>query len=567
MKHFFVFLFLSLHLFTKGQDNYYANPVKIPLILSGSFAELRSNHFHSGIDIKTNGVTGIPVYAVAEGVITRIVVSPSGFGRALYIDHPNGTTSVYGHLRAFRADIEEYVKNYQYQNQTFRVDLQVAEDLFEVKKEEFLGESGNSGSSGGPHLHFEIRDTPSQHPLNPLKYPFPVKDNTPPRIYSLMIVPLGENAHVDYQSGPKTYPVVYKGGNYHLRDNPIIPVYGNIGFALHANDFFDESHNKCGIYSMQMKFNGEVYYSFRMDRFSFAESRYINSHIHYEEYIRSKRRFHKTWTDPANKLSIYDFIRQNGIIEMDEGGIHHVRFELTDTHENASVLEFNVESKSGKIPVQPKKFIRTMKHGRKNQFRSGGLKVDFPENSFYTDIPFEYTVLPGKKELFTRIHVIHKETVPLHDAFRLSLKPRDIPINLQPKALLVSIDPQSEKVSAAGGSFSNGWVSGKIRNFGQYAVALDTVAPEIIPLSIRNNSDLTETNRIRFRITDELSGITEIEGKLDGQWALFEYDAKNNLITHYFDAGRFELQKRHHLELKVTDYCKNETTYEASFWK
>ena len=567
MKHFSIFLLVIFHLFTKGQDNYYANPVKIPLILSGSFAELRSNHFHSGIDIKTNGRTGVPVYSVAEGVITRIVVSPTGFGKAVYIDHPNGTTSVYGHLRAFRPDIEEYVKDYQYQNQTFRVDLQVPGDIFKVKKEELLGKSGNSGSSGGPHLHFEIRDTPSQQPLNPLNYPFPVKDNTPPRIYSLMVVPLGKNAHVDFRSGPKIFPVVYNGENYHLRGNPIIPVSGNIGFALHANDFFDESNNRCGIYSMQMKFNGEVYYSFRMDRFSFAESRYINSHIHYEEYILSKRRFHKTWTDPANKLSIYDFIRQNGIVEANDGGIHHVRFELTDTHGNASFLEFNVESKSGKMAAQPQKFIRIMEHSRKNQFRSGGLKVDFPENSFYTDIPFEYQMLPGKKEFFTPIHAIHKETVPLHAAVRLSLKPRDIPLDLQHKALFVTIDPKSEKVSAAGGSFSNGWVTGKIRNFGHYAVALDTIAPKIIPLSIRNNSDLTETNRIRFRITDELSGITRIEGKLNGKWALFEYDAKNNLITHYFDAGRFELKKRHHLKLIVIDHCKNKSTYEASFWK
>jgi hypothetical protein len=560
-------LLIALAINVSGQKGYYSNPMKIPLILSGSFAELRSNHFHSGIDIKTQGVTGIPVYSVADGFISRIVVSPTGFGKAIYIDHPNGTTSVYGHLESFRNDIDEYVKNIQYEQKSFRVDLQVPKNQFTLNQDEYIANSGNSGSSGGPHLHFEIRDTETEEPLNPLKFGFPVKDNTAPKIYSLMVVPHGKNAHADYQPHKKSYPVIFHDGAFHLSHNPIIPVYGKIGFAIQTNDFFDESHNRCGVYSMQMKVDGELQYSFKMDRFSFAETRYINSHIDYEEYIRSRRRYHKTWKDPGNKLSIYETVKNNGILEFTDGNIHHVRFELTDTYGNISVLEFNVESKDETIENVEEDFIRILDFTRENHFRSGGIKVDFPENAFYTHVPFTYSKKTGGNHFYSDIHVVHNESTPIHLNSKLSIETENLNRTLQSKALLVKVDTTSGKFYSAGGEFRYGWVHGNIRNFGCYAVAVDTTPPKVVPLSLRNNSELSESSRIRFRISDDLSGIDKIEGTLDGKWALFDYDAKSNLITHYFDETRFELKKRHQLYLTITDNKGNTTNYEASFWK
>ena len=567
MKQIIIVLFIALSVNVSGQNSYYSNPVKIPMLLSGSFAELRNNHFHSGIDIKTQGVTGIPVYSVADGFISRIVVSPTGFGKAIYIDHPNGTTSVYGHLKSFRDDINEYVKNIQYEKKTFRVDLQIPENQFKIKQEEFIASSGNTGSSGGPHLHFEIRNTQTEEPLNPLNFGFPVKDNIAPKIYSLMVVPLGTNSHVDYKSSKKSYPVVFHDDAFHLNHNPIIPVYGNIGFAIQTNDFFDESNNRCGVYSIQLKIDGELYYSFKMDRFAFSESRYINSHIDYAEYQRSRRRFHKTWIDPGNKLSIYETLKNDGILEVNEEDIHHVRIELTDTYGNISVLEFNIEGKPEIVPAQETAFIRTMIYNRENHFRSGGIKADFPENAFYTDIPFTYTKKTGGKKFYSDIHVVHNESTPIHASSKLSIDAENIPEDLKSKALLVKVDTTSGKFYSAGGEYKFGWVTGNIRSFGNYAVAVDTVPPRIIPLSIQNNSELSESSGIRFRISDDLSGIDKIEGILDGKWALFEYDAKSNLITHYFDDSRFDLKKRLQLHLTITDNKENAKIYEASFWK
>ena len=567
MKQFALFLFLIFSLAGTTQNNPFTSPVKIPIFLSGSFAELRANHFHSGIDIKTQGVTGIPVYSIADGHISRIFVSPSGYGLALYINHPNGTTSVYGHLESFRDDIAQYVKNIQYERKSYRVDLQVPKERFPVKQNEFIGRTGNSGSSSGPHLHFEIRDTKTEEPLNPLHYSLPVKDNTPPRIYSLMIAPLNDYGHVDFQAEKKTFPVVFADGKYQLQNNPIFPVYGMVGFAIQANDFFDGSNNRCGVYSIRMFWDGDLYYSFKMDRFSFSESRYVNSHTDYEEFITTKRRFHKTWIDPGNRLRIYDYVRNNGQIRVTDGNIHLVRFELKDLQGNTSILDFKVESKSARVEKTEIHFNQLLKFDRSNRFREENIRLDFPEETLYDDVKFTWKQKPASEKFLSDIHVVHQNTVPLHNSVRLSIKTEKLKKQLQEKALLVSVDTLTGEISAAGGHYDNGWVTGDIRSFGNYAVALDTVPPRIEPLSIRDKSAITESSRIRFRISDDLSGIKEYVGTLNGKWTLFEYDAKTDMITHYFDAERFELGKRHSFVLKVTDNKGNENTYEASFWK
>ena len=567
IKYFIPILILHLSFSLSGQTPEYVSPVKIPVFLSGNFAELRSNHFHSGIDIKTQGIIGIPIYSAASGFISRIVVSPTGYGLALYIEHPNGTTSVYGHLESFRDDIARYVKSKQYEQESFRVDLPVSKSLFPVKQGEFIAKSGNTGSTGGPHLHFEIRDTKTEEPVNPLFYPFPVADKIAPHIYSLMITPMNEFAHVNYQAQKAIFPVEFSEGKFRLKNNPVVPVYGVVGFAVQANDFYDGSHNRCGIYSMRMFWDGELYFSFRMDRFSFDESRYINSHIDYEELINTKQWFHKAWQDPGNRLSIYDYIRDSGLLRVTDGNIHIVRIELSDLHGNLSILEFRVESKSHRIVPIRTEYTQLLRYDKANRFSEENITIDFSENTFYNDVEFMWKQKPASENLFSDIHVIHQNTVPLHNSAKLSIKADKLEKELQEKALLVTVDTLTGKISSAGGSYNKGFVTANIRSFGNYAIALDTIAPRIIPLSLNDKSALTESNRIRFRITDDLSGIKEYTGILDGKWALFEYDAKTNMIVHYFDSERFELEKRHQLTVKVSDNKGNENIHETSFWK
>lgn len=563
----FLFFIFCMLFSVSAQKMEFASPIKIPIYLSGSFAELRSDHFHSGLDIKTQGKTGIPVYAVESGSISRIVVSPGGFGKAVYIDHPNGTTSVYGHLERFLPEVEQYVKGIQYEKKSFSVDLQIPSHLFPVEKNALIGKSGNSGSSGGPHLHFEIRDTRTMEPLNPLQYDFQVADSKAPVIYSLMVAPLNGYSHVDAQTDRKTFPAEYAEGKYVLRNNPIIPVYGEIGFAVRTNDFFDGSANRCGVYSIRLYWDGELWYSFRMDRFSFSESRYINSHIDYKEYIEGNSRYHKTWIDPGNRLRIYDVVRDRGKLRVTDGNIHQVLLEVSDLAGNTSVLDFYVESKVGPVHPEPAPYDQLLKHDRDNQFRNGDVRIEFEEGTFYTDVAFTYMRSEGTDQLMADVHAVHENTVPLHKSARLSIRPRELDKRLQDKALLVRVDTLTGKISSSGGTFQKGWITGQVRSFGSYSVAVDTIPPRILPLSIRNRSAITESARIRFRISDDLSGIRDYVGTMDGKWALFEYDAKSGIISHYFDRERFELGKRHAFELKVEDYKGNVNSYEASFWK
>lgn len=566
MKLRFFLLLILLSVISYAQKNYYSNPVKIPLNLSASFAELRTNHFHSGIDIKTNGTTGIPVNAVADGYISRIAVSPSGFGKALYINHPNGTTSVYAHLKNFREDITEYVKNQQYKNQSFRVDLQIPENTFKVFQNEIIAYSGNSGSSAGPHLHFEIRDTPSEEPLNPLQLGFPVNDKTPPKIFSLSVIPLENRSHVDFRDEKKKYPVVFYDGQFHISKNPVIPVSGQIGFAIQTNDYFDDSWNKCGIYSLNYWVDNELYFSFKMDRFSFNETRYLNSHIDFEEYKTTQRRYIRTWRQPGNKLRLYDYEFNRGIYNFTDGNVHTVKMELTDTYGNLSVLEFRVKSVDSDFFAQNEEFTELFEFNKKNTFFADEIQLQVPEDALYDNLEFVYDSGTDER-FFSSIHKVHNNKTPLHKSAEITIKTSGLPKELHSKALLVKIDEKNGEFYSAGGDYKNGWVTAKVREFGNYAVYVDTIAPIIIPLSIRNSSELIESNRIRFKVSDELSGIAEIKGLLDGKWMLFDHDAKSHVITHYFDSERFELNRQHNFSLFVTDYKGNTKTYEASFRK
>ncbi|QIA08401.1 M23 family metallopeptidase [Draconibacterium halophilum] len=565
MRTFFTPLFLFLAMLGMAQQRYYTDPVKIPLLLSGSFAELRSNHFHSGIDIKTQGTTGFPVYAVADGFISRIVVSPTGYGKALYISHPNGTTSVYGHLKAFSDEIEKYVKEKQYEKRSFRIDLQIPSYLFSVKQNEEIAKSGNSGSSGGPHLHFEIRDTKTEEPLNPLSFGFPVKDDISPKIFSVLLVPLTNNSHVAYATAPKSYPVVFYDGKYHLKNNSIIPVWGEIGVAVQSNDYFNGTYNKCGINLLRMSFNNEDQFTFTLNRFSFGNTRYLNSHIVYDQYKTAKRRYIKTWLEPGNKLPIYTHNGSGGHIFPIHEQNGTIEIELQDSYKNKSILDFSIVGKKASVQhdsIKGKLFV----YNKTNTFQNDSAQIEIPAGALYSDFRFEYRTEPTSNEFFTDYIFFHNNTVPLHKDATISVRTDNLPTHLQSKVIMAYVHPITGEYSAAGGRHKNGWVTTKTRNLGVYAVTVDTIPPEIKPLSIADNK-LTESNRIRFKIKDDLAGIKTIEGLLDGKWALFEYDAKTATVTHYFDNERFKLGKNHTFKLTILDYRDNNTVYEAHFWK
>ncbi|HEY3369812.1 MAG TPA: M23 family metallopeptidase [Prolixibacteraceae bacterium] len=546
--------------------NYYAAPMKIPFFLAGNFAELRPNHFHGGIDIKTQGRTGVPVYAAAEGSVSRISISPTGYGNALYIDHPNGTTTVYGHLEKFAPPIEDYIRKIQYEKQTFTIDQPVPAGILPVKKGEFIANSGNAGASGGPHLHFEIRRTKEEILLNPLLFHMPVNDKIKPLIQALMVYPVSDDAAVSGKQQTQRFQTILAGSAYKLKPNLPIPVWGKIGFGLQAVDLLDGNPNKCGIYSLKLSIDNELIYSFTMDDVALSENKYINSHMDYALAIRTGQRLYRTWLQPGNKLSIYDVAVKRGIYQANDKKLHQVKYEITDAYGNATSLAFAIQSKEIKLK-QPDPKGESFKYNRNNHLRNDDLEFSLPEGALYDDVDFIYAKKPGSSKFYSPVFQLHNPSVPLHFACPLRIKAVNLPSNLESKVMLAQVDPSSGRVYSATGKFVDGWVEGNIRVLGNYALVVDTVAPRIIPLSIAKKTTLQESTKLRFTIMDNLSGIETFRGTIDDKWVLFEYDLKNNLISYTFDKTRMQFGTNHVLNLEVTDFKGNTSTYKANFYK
>lgn len=569
MKIYFLGFFIFITLSGLGQVidlKYYKIPVDIPVLLSGNFGELRSNHFHSGIDIKTQGKTGLPVFAAATGEVSRIKVSASGFGLALYIDHPNGQTTVYAHLLSLRKDMQDYVKTIQYNDESFAVDLTVPKGKISVVKGEQIALSGNSGSSGGPHLHFEIRDTENQHPINPLLFDFPIKDKINPKILSAMIYPLSADAHISGKTNKKLIKTVYYDGAYHLKGNPTITVYGDIGFGLQTIDYLDGCWSKCGVYEIKLAVDGELVYSFKMNELSFDETRYMNSHIDYKYYRQHYLRVHKSWLEPGNKFRNYPELKNRGIVDLSDGRLHHINYEILDVYGNKSTLKFRVQSK--KLQIKKEEIAgKLIYYDRENEIDTLNLKAHFKEGTFYSNFKLEYAETPQNDSYYSPFYKLHNDQVAVHQSFPLEIRADDVPEYLQSKALLAVVNEKNGKKWSMGGSYEDGWIFAKVRQLGTFVVCVDTVAPTIKSLSIYNNSKLTEQNRIRFKISDDFSGISKYRGEIDGEWVLFEYDAKSKQLKYRFDETRFQFNKSHRLLLIISDHKSNETRYEATFYR
>lgn len=546
--------------------DYFSAPVKIPMYLAGNFGELRANHFHSGIDIKTQGRTGIPVYAAAEGWLSRINISPFGFGLAVYIDHPNGYTTVYAHLDQLRDDLKEFARNIQYEKQSFAIDIPVPQGLFKFEKGELLAYSGNSGGSGGPHLHFEIRDTNSEHPINPLLFNFKIADSLAPQIYSVLIYPLSNNSLVNGKTTAQRYETVFVNGSYQLKDHPVISAGGQIGFGIQALDFLDGSSSKCGVYDMQLTVNDQTIYEFKMNEFSFDESRYINSHIDYVHLQQFGRRYHKNWLEPGNELNNYPVLVNEGRVETEAGKTYQVSYALKDAKGNSSHLNFQVLGKPTGQSRSEKDGI-AIAYDSGVEIEKGNASAHFDRGTFYSDLKLNYSEKPASTGYYSSVIQLRPSEVPLHRFFKLRIKTNGLPESLQSKALIVAIDSKTGKRSSLGGSYKNGWMETKARLLGDFAVTTDTKAPVISPVNIQNRSTLTNKNKISFKLSDDLSGIESYRGEIDGQWVLFEYDAKNALIEYSFDPKHLQLGRNHELKLVVKDAVGNESSYEAKFYR
>ncbi|MDQ3190557.1 MAG: M23 family metallopeptidase [Bacteroidota bacterium] len=561
----FCLFFLSLNAQELYPKDYFRSPLDIPIYLSGNFGELRSNHFHAGLDMKTEGVEGKKIYAVADGYVSRIKISPWGYGKALYITHPNGYVSVYAHLRNFNDSIGLFVKNEQYKAEEFEIELILNPSDLVVKKGDIVAFSGNTGGSGGPHLHFEIRDEKSENPLNPLLFGFDIKDDVKPTIKEIIIYPLNETSFVNNSNKPKILNLTLVSQDTYKVSQPV-SVHGQIGFGIDTHDKNTGVHNKVGVYSIELKVDGQRKYYHKLDRFSFEHSRCLNSHIDYSTYKRSKNWHQKLFVAPNNKLTIYQDLVDSGALNFIKDSTHLIEYNVMDYNDNLSQVVFSLQSKSegpqnfsGKLTTKTNALF---KYGNANEFKNENIILSFPEGTFYDDLNFEfYSSDPIKGSISPTYHV-QNEFIAIHFPFTLSIRVDTLPINLKRKALIVNIDDKGA-VFPVGGDLRNDWITATPKFLGKFAVMIDTVPPVITPLNIFNGA--SNLREIRIKITDDLSGIKSYRASIDGKWVLMEYEFKQALLFHTIEK---DLAKgKHVFHLEVKDSRGNISEFSTEFVK
>jgi len=566
MKKLTLLIALSVHLFACAQSgenkanksnskkeypkNDFRNPLGITNYLAGNFGELRSNHFHSGIDIKTNQKEGYNVYAVADGYISRINVSPRGYGNAIYIDHANGYTSVYGHLQKFNDVIEKYTRDYQYKNETFSVEIYPKKDELKVTSGDIIALSGNSGGSGGPHLHFEIRDTKTEEPINPFLFGFDIPDTSAPLINGLYVYPINGNVN-----GKTTRQAVSSGTT--------VSASGKIGLGIKTYDKQNGADNLNGIYQINVFVNDEPHFTYTNERLNFNTVRAINCLIDYEDRMKNNSWVYQLFLSAGNPLEMFSNVKNSGILDLEEGKEYAIRIEVLDYAGNKKEAKYKLIGKTPPTETPSNADEVIFRWNKENYFKQDGVEISMPKGTIYEDLKFKFRKTEnGKFE-------IHDYNVPVHAYYTLAIEPQGIPTAQLDKVVFkLEYKYQGKwKTDYIPATYKNGKAIAEVRDFGFFSIVTDDTKPVINPVNIKENSTFTASKSVvRFTISDSESGIKDFAAYVDGKWILTNYDQKTRSLT-------IDLQKegitagKHQLELKVWDEKNNTATYTANFSK
>ncbi len=554
-------LLLLLSLPIKAQNiypqDYFQSPLDIPLILSGTFAELRSNHFHSGMDIKTQQRTGLKVKASADGYVSRIKVSHFGYGKALYITHPNGYTTVYAHLKKFGPEIERYVKQRQYKKESYEIELFPKRDELLVKKDSLVAYSGNSGGSGGPHLHFEIRDN-AERPINPMLFGIDIKDSKLPTVTSIYAYPLNDSSHVNFSNAKQKLRLIpLKNGDYTVEN---ITASGAIGFGITTWDRQDNAPNKNGVYNIQTLLNGRKNFEIDFKRFSFDETKHINQLIDYGHFRKHKQRVQKLFVD-NNPLSLYKDIENNGILTITDSTYSVYKIKVNDFAGNNTWVTLSIKGASN-TPIAKKNKEKTPYYINSSRFTSlkeGNVSVGIHPNTFYNDFYMDFKVENDTLKM-------HKDIMPTKKSITISFDVGKYNDLEKRKLYIAKLVGYNKYPSYSFTKRSGDTLSTYTKTMGTFTLAMDSIRPKIEPVNFKKGQWLSKFRFLKVKIMDEGSGISNYRATVNGKWILMEYDYKKKTLTHDFNDGVI-LETKNNLKVIVTDNVGNNSTFETQFYR
>lgn len=531
------------------QTNYHA-PLNIPLILAANFGELRPNHFHMGVDFKTNGVEGLSLYSIESGYISRIKISPYGYGKVIYIDHPNGITSVYAHCSKFLGKLDSIVKATQEKEQNFEIEIFFTAIDLPVKRGEIIALSGNSGSSTAPHLHFELRNTKTEEALNPLKYGFNISDHKAPEIKAVKVYSLtnegyqipGKSKIVNVTKGKYGY---YIGGDLLQIPADFCLEHGGIGFAFDVVDYLDGAANVCGLYGNILKNGNDTVFCQAIDKISFDHSRYVNSHKDYHEYDQSKRKFHKSFKTQHNPLTIY-LSNKLGVLNVKPGDSLSINYSAYDVKGNRTELKFKVRVLPGKMNATTTIFPSWKYFYPDSIYHFQNEQIEFTadKHTFY-----EPTV---KNLSLTTPYSFGDPKQPIQYPVHVKMK---LPVSsIDRSKYYISVISSASKSSVLTSTIEADFIVAESKFLGIFKINIDTIAPSLSPLNFQAVDSICKKLRLSWKVLENQTELVDYDLFIDGKWYVLEYESKGDYL--FFDRPK-ELIGRHKMELIVKDSCGN----------
>jgi len=546
----FTILFIFNINFLISQEINFHSPIDAPFDLSGTFGEFRSR-FHTGIDFKSRGVQGQRVFSIEDGFVSRIEVNNYGYGKVIYIDHSNGYTSVYAHLRNFSPELNNYIKSELYKSQKNSIKKFPKKNEFIISKGSLIGYSGNTGRSFGPHLHFEIRETKNQDAINPLMFNYKYVDQERPIIRGLYIIN-EDNSLV------KKLPVRKKisklNDSTYISD--IIGYNGKIGIGLDIYDIqYKNLYNQNGIYKVELFIDSILSYSYQMNKIKFSENHFKKIMYDYQSLIERNKKVLKIYTPRNSNLSFLKKNSFNGIINSDNYKDNSVIIKISDWNQNSSYIKFRLKSVDTKSTETSYQGIEILTNQDYTLNKNSSI-IEIDKNTFYDDLLLNISYNSDTLDL-------GKEKDPFRSSVRVKL-PHKITDTMRLRQSFIG-KIINERISYLSSKKNDSFIYTNTSSLGKYIISRDTLKPEIIPINFKSNSNIKGKRSLRLRLKDELSGIKSYSSYFNGNWALFEYEPKSNLIFHNLSDGVIE-NGENELIIKYEDGVGNKGVYKSKIY-